>query len=49
MIVECKNSLKQNRLGQLTINSYTFETAENFKYLAVILNEDNKHQTDLRK
>jgi hypothetical protein len=40
------NSLKQNKMGQLTIKN-TFESAENFKYVGVILNEDNKHQIDL--
>ena len=32
----------------MTINNknYTFERAENLKYLGVILNEDNRHQTD---
>ena len=49
MIVEQKNSSKQNKLGQLTIKDYTFERAENFKYLGFILNEDNKHQVDLQE
>jgi hypothetical protein len=35
-IVEWKNSSKQNKIGQLTIKNYKFETAENFKYLGVI-------------
>jgi len=45
--VERKNSLKQNTVGQFTIKNYTFERVENFKYLGVILNEDNNHHTDL--
>jgi len=49
MIVEWKNSSKQNTTGQLTIKNYTFERVENFKHLDVILNEDNDHQTDLQE
>ena len=49
MIVERKNSLKQNNIGQLKIKNYKFERVENFKYLGVILNEDNKHQIDLQE
>jgi len=49
MIVERKNSSKQNKIGQLTIKIYTFERVENFKYLDGILNEDNNHQIDLQK
>ncbi len=49
MIVEWKNSSKLNKIGQLTIKNYTFERDENFKYLGVILNENNKHQTDLQE
>jgi len=37
MIVEWKNSSKQNRKEYLTIKNYTFERVENFKYLGVIL------------
>jgi hypothetical protein len=48
MIVEWKNSSKQNKIGQLTIKNYTL-SAENFKYLSVILNADNNHQTDLQQ
>jgi hypothetical protein len=48
MTVEWKNSLKQNKTGQLTTKNYTFERTENFKYLGVILNED-KHQIDLQE
>jgi hypothetical protein len=39
MIVERKNSLKQNKIGHLKIKNYKFERVENFKYLGVILNE----------
>jgi len=46
-ILEWKNSLKQNKTGQLTVKKYTFERVENFKYLGVILNEDNNHQIDI--
>ena len=49
MIVEWKNSSKQNKIGQLTIKKYTFERVNNFKYLGVILNEDNNHQIDLQE
>ena len=33
----------------LTIKNYTFERAENFKYLGVLLNEDNNNQIDLQE
>jgi len=49
MIVERKSSSKQNKIGQLTIKKYTFERVENFKYLGVILNEDNNHQIYLKQ
>jgi len=49
MIVEQKNSSKQNKIGQLTIKEYTFQRVENVKYLSVILNEDNNHQIDLQE
>ena len=49
MIVERKNSSKQNKIGKLAIKNYTFQRAENFKYLDVILNEDNNHQMDLQE
>jgi hypothetical protein len=43
--VEWKSSLKQNKIRKLTIrNDYTFERVENFKYVDVLLNEDNNHQ-----
>ena len=41
--------LKQNNTGLLKIKNYTFERAENFKYLGVILNADNNHQTHLTR
>jgi len=43
MIVEWKNSSKQNKTGQLTRKNHTFERAENFKYLGVTLNDNNNH------
>jgi hypothetical protein len=49
MIVERKNTLQQNKMRHLKIKNYKFETAENFKYLCVILNEDNNHQTHLQE
>jgi len=49
MIMEWKNSSKQNRTKHLTIKNYTFERVENFKYLGVILEEDNKHQKIYKK
>jgi len=48
MTVERKNCLKQNKIGQLIIKNYTFERAENFKCLCVILNADYNHQIDLQ-
>jgi len=47
-IVERKNSLKKNKVGHLKIKNYKFERVENFKYLGVILNEDNNNQIDLQ-
>jgi len=49
MIGEHKNSSKLNTVGQLTIKNYTFERVENFKYLGVLVNEDNNLQTDLQE
>ena len=49
MIMERKNSLKQNITGHLKIKNYNFERVENFKYLGVILNEDNNNQIDLQE
>ena len=47
MIVE--NSLKKNKIGHLKIKNNKFERVENFKYLGVILNEDNNNQIDLQE
>jgi len=33
----------------LKIKNYKSERVENFKYLGVILNEDNNHQIDLQE
>ena len=33
----------KNKMGHLKIENYKFERVENFKYLGVILNEDNNH------
>jgi hypothetical protein len=49
LIVERKNSLKKNKIGPLKIKNYKSEKVENFKYLGVILNEDNNNQTDLQE
>ena len=49
MIVERKNSLKKNKIGHLKIKNYKFERVENFKYLGVILNEDNNNQIRLAR
>jgi len=49
MIMERKNSLKKNKTGHLKIKNYKFERVENFKYLGVILNEDNNNQIDLQE
>jgi hypothetical protein len=35
MIVERKNSLKQNKMGHLKINNYKIERLANFNYLGV--------------
>jgi len=44
MTVERKDNLKKNRIGHLKIKNYKFERVENFKYLGLILNEDNNNQ-----
>ena len=49
VIAERKNSLKKNKVGHLKIKNYKFERVENFKYLGVILNEDNNNQIDLQE
>jgi len=47
MIVERKNNLKKNKIEHLKVKNYKFERVENFKYLGVIINEDNNNQIDL--
>ena len=49
MIVERKNNLKKNKIGHLKIKNYKFERVGNFKYLGVIVNEDNNNQIDLQE
>jgi len=49
MIVERKNSLKQNKIRHLKIKNYKFERGENFKYLGVVLHEGNNHQIHLQE
>ena len=49
MTVERKNSLKKNKIGNQKIKNYKFERVENFKYLGVIVNEDNNNQMDLQE
>jgi len=49
MIVESKNSLNKYKIGHLKIKNYKFERVESFKYLGVILNEDNNNQIDLQE
>jgi len=46
--VERKNSLKKNKIGHFKIKNYNLRV-ENFKYLGVILNEDNNNQIDLQE
>ena len=49
MLVEMKNSLKKNKIGHFKIKNYKYERVENFKYLGIILNEDNNNQIDLQE
>jgi hypothetical protein len=49
MIVERKNSFKKNKIEHLKIKKYKFGRVENFKYLGVILSEDNSNQIDLQE
>jgi len=49
VIVERKNSLKKNRIGHLKIKNYKFERVESFKYLSIILNEDDNILIDLQE
>ena len=48
MIVEWENSLKKNKIGHMKKKNTNLRV-ENFKYLGVILNEDNNNQTDLQE
>jgi len=49
MIMKRKNSLQKNKIGHLKIKNYKFDLVKNFKYLGVILNEDNNNQIDLQE
>jgi len=50
MIVEKKNSLRENRIRNFeNKKNYKFERVENFKYLGVVINEDDNNQTDLQE
>jgi hypothetical protein len=49
MIVERKNTLKQKTTEHLKIKNYKFERVEHFKYLGIILHEDNNHQIHLQE
>jgi hypothetical protein len=49
MIVKRKNSFKKNKIRHLKLKTYKFQRAESFKYLGVILTEDNNNQTDLQE
>jgi hypothetical protein len=49
VIVERKNSLQKKKIGHLKIKNYKFERVASFKYLGVILNEDNNKQIDLQE
>ena len=44
-----ESSLKKNKMGHWKVKNYKFESVENFKYLGVILNEDNNNQIDLQE
>jgi len=49
MILERKNSLKNNKIGHLRIKNYKSEREEYLKYLGVTHNEDNSNQIDLQE
>jgi cyanophycinase-like exopeptidase len=49
VIVERQSSLKQNKIGHFKIKVYKFLIVENFKYLGVIIKEDNNYQIDLQE
>ena len=44
-----EKQFKKNKIGHLKIKNYKFERVENFKYLRVILNEDNKTKQTCKK
>ena len=41
--------LKENKIGHLKIKNYKFERMEKFKYLVVMLSEDNSNQIHLQE
>jgi hypothetical protein len=47
--VERKTRLQKNKVRHLKIKNYRFERVENFKYLGIVLNEDNNNQIDLQE
>jgi hypothetical protein len=47
MTVERKNTFK--KIGHMKIKNYKLERVDNFKYLGVILYEDNNHQIHLQE
>ena len=49
MIVERKSNWNKNKIRHFKIKKYKFERVENFKYLGVLLNEDNNNQIDLQE
>jgi hypothetical protein len=49
MLVERKNNFKKNKIGHLKIKNYKFERVENFKYLGIVLNEDNNNEIHLQE
>jgi len=48
-LISVINNLKKNKIGHLKVKNYKFEKVENFKYLVVVLNEDNNNQIDLQE
>jgi hypothetical protein len=49
MLVEKKNTLKQNKIVHLKIKKFKFERVENVKYLEVMLNKHNNNQIHLQE
>ena len=49
ILAERKNSVKKNKIGHLKIKNYKLDRVGNFKYLGVILNDDNNNQIDLQE